>query len=229
MLFHLLSLFRSCDFHHHDESDVRLPNPDRADFESTVIDNEYFPLPVGATWSYEADGEDGLETIEVEVLDETKTIEGVEATVVRDTAYLDGELIEDTFDWYAQDTDGNVWYLGEDTCEYEDGKCVDTGGSWMWGIDGALPGIVMWGDPEVDGQPYYQEYYPGEAEDVGEVIEEDLRVRVAAGRFHDCIETHDTSTLDTSANEYKYYCPGVGTVLTEEPDVDEELVSYSGL
>ena len=226
MLFELL--MRACHFDE-GEPDVVLPDVDAASFDGSAIDNEYFPLPVGATWSYEADGPDGLETVEVEVLEETKTIEGVVATVVRDTASLDGELIEDTFDWYAQDDDGNVWYLGEDTCEYEDDKCVDTHGSWMWGVDGALPGIVMKGDPEVDGERYYQEFLEGEAEDVGEVVDEDLRIEVAAGRFHDCIKTHDTSALDKSISEYKYYCPGIGNVLVEEEDVDEELVDYGGL
>jgi hypothetical protein len=99
----------------------------------------------------------------------------------------------------------------------------------MWGVDGALPGIVMWAEPEVDGQRYYQEYYPGEAEDVGEVILIGLTMKVEAGSFEDCIETHDTSTLERSADEHKYYCPGVGNVLSEEPDVDEELFSYAGL
>jgi hypothetical protein len=221
---------RACNFvDDHRDDDVVLPDVDEASFDGAEIDNEYFPLPVGATWSYEADGPDGLETIDVEVLEETKTIEGVVATVVRDTVYLDGALIEDTWDWYAQDDDGNVWYLGEDTCEYEDDKCVDTGGSWMWGADGALPGIVMKGDPEVDGERYYQEFYPGEAEDVGEVVDEDLRIEVEAGRFRDCIKTHDTSTLERRLDEYKYFCPGIGNVLVEEPDVEEELVDYDGL
>ena len=228
MLFQLL--MRACGFvDEPGEHDVVLPDVDAASFDGSAIDNEYLPLPVGATWSYEADGAEGLETIEVEVLEETKTIEGVVATVVRDTAYLDGDLIEDTFDWYAQDDDGNVWYLGEDTCEYEDDKCVDTYGSWMWGVDGALPGIVMKGDPEVDGERYYQEFLEGEAEDVGEVVDEDVRIRVAAGRFRDCIKTHDTSTVDNALEEYKYYCPGIGNVLVEEADVDEELVDYDGL
>jgi hypothetical protein len=81
-------------------------------------------------------------------------------------------------------------------------------------------------DPTVDGQPYYQEYYVGEAEDVGEVVEVGLSLTVAAGSFTDCIKTHDFSTLDPDLDEYKYYCPGVGTVKVEEPDIQEELVEY---
>jgi hypothetical protein len=202
------------------------------------VDNPYFPLPVGMTWAYEAQSEEGLERIEIEVLaidapGGDKVVQGVRATVVRDVVYLDGEVIEDTFDWYAQDADGNVWYLGEDTCEWEpgtydpDAACVAPVGAWEWGVGGALPGIVMPADPQVDGRPYYQEYYVGEAEDVGEVVEVGLTVEVAAGTFEDCIKTHDTSTLDPDLDEYKYYCPGIGTVLVEEPDITEELVEHA--
>ena len=227
-LFHFL--VGACHFGHgHHGADVLLPDVDAATFDGAEIDNPYLPFPVGATWYYESDTDAGLETIDVEVLAKTKTIEGVEATIVRDTAHVDGVLTEDTYDWYAQDTDGNVWYLGEDTCEYEDDKCVDTSGSWTWGVDGAVPGIVMWADPTVDGQPYYQEYYEGEAEDVGEVIGVGLSLTVEAGSFEDCVETHDTSTLERSADEYKYFCAGVGNVLSDEPDVSEELISYTGL
>ena len=227
-LFHFL--FGAChDGRGDHEPDVLLPDADAATFDGAEIDNPYLPFPVGATWHYEAETDEGLETIDIEVLAKTKTIEGVEATIVRDTVSLDGELTEDTWDWYAQDTEGNVWYLGEDTCEYEDDKCVDTGGSWTWGVDGALPGIVMWAEPTVDGQRYYQEYYEGEAEDVGEVTDVGLSITVAAGSFEDCIETHDTSTIERDLDEYKYYCPGVGTVLVDEPDLDEELISYAGL
>jgi hypothetical protein len=228
MLFHFL--FVACNSDDgQNGSDVLLPDVDAATFDGAEIDNPYLPFPVGATWHYEAETDEGLETIDVEVLAETKTVEGVEATVVRDTEYLDGVITEDTWDWYAQDTDGNVWYLGEDTCEYEDDKCVDTGGSWMWGADGALAGIVMWGEPTVDGRPYYQEYYPGEAEDVGEVVELGLSLTVEAGSFEDCLKTHDTSTIELDLDEYKYYCPGIGNVLVEEPDLDQELFSYTGL
>jgi hypothetical protein len=156
-------------------------------------------------------------------------VNGVTAVVVRDTVTVDDEVVEDTHDWYAQDSDGNVWYLGEDTCEYEGGECVSTAGAWEWGIDGALPGIQMPGDPQVDGQPYYQEYYPGEAEDYGEIVEVGLSISVRAGEFTDCIETYDASTLDRQLQEFKTYCAGIGTVLVEEPDVNEELVSYTGL
>jgi hypothetical protein len=219
--------------------DPVLPNVDEVTFVAGVT-NTYFPLPVGATWAYEATTEEGVERIEIEVLDpatDPKTVNGVTVTVVEDTVLLDGEVIEYTHDWYAQDSDGNVWYLGEDTCEFEPGTfdpdtftfddCTMPVGAWEWNVDGALPGILMPAEPMVDGQPYYQEFYPGEAEDAGEVVEVGVSVTVAAGTFEDCIKTHDTSTLDPDLDEFKYYCPGVGTVLVEEPDVQEELVEYS--
>ena len=213
-----------------------VPNVDEATFVDGVT-NPYFPLPVGATWAYEAMTDEGLERIEIEVLDPAmypKVVQGVTVTVVEDTVYLADEVIEYTHDWYAQDDEGNVWYLGEDTCEFEPGtfdpdfgNCTMPVGAWEWGKDGALPGILMPGDPMVDGQPYYQEYYVGEAEDVGEVIEMNIEVDTAAGKFDECLKTHDTSTLDPDLDEYKYYCKGIGTVLIEEPDITEELVASS--
>ncbi|MCA9706466.1 MAG: hypothetical protein KDK70_11505 [Myxococcales bacterium] len=203
-----------------------LPDVDAATFEGDPIDNPYFPLPVGATWVLEAQSDEGLERISIEVLAETREIQGVTATVVRDTVTLDGEVVEDTWDWYAQDSEGNVWYLGEETCEFENGMCVSMTGAWEWGVDGALPGIIMKANPTVDGERYYSEYYVGEAEDAAEVIEAGVSVTVSAGTFEDCIVTHETSTLDLMLDERKYYCPGIGNVLVEEPDLDEELVEY---
>lgn len=204
-----------------------LPDVSAAVFDGDPIDNPYFPLPVGATWVLEAQTDEGLERISVEVLAETREIEGVTATVVRDTVTLDDEVIEDTWDWYAQDSEGNVWYLGEETCEFEDGMCVDMNGAWEWGVDGALPGIIMRANPTVDGQRYYSEFYVGEAEDAAEVVEVGVSVTVPAGTFDDCITTHETSTLDLTLDELKHYCPGIGNVLVEEPDLDEALVEYN--
>jgi len=116
-----------------------------------------------------------------------------------------------------------------DTCEFEAGVCVRHAGAWQWGVAGALPGIIMPASPTVDGQPYYQEYYPGEAEDVGEVIGIGLAQVVPAGTFSDCIKTRDTSTLDASLQETKVYCRGVGLVHVDEPDHTVELQRTTGL
>jgi hypothetical protein len=211
-----------------EEPPILLPDATAATFVAAV-DNPFFPLPVGATWTYEADTADGLETDLVEVLPDVEVIEGVDAVSVRDTVLLDGELAEDTIDWYAQDDEGNVWYLGEDTCEFENDQCVDTHGTWKWGVDGALPGIVMWGDPMVDHRPYYQEYFVGEAEDVGEVVALGLAVDVPVGSFTGCLQTEETSTLDPTLLEEKFYCPGLGNVKVDEDEGIVELVATTGL
>lgn len=213
-----------------DDSGVSPWAPDISpqDFDGRVIDNPFLPMPVGATWTYEAQTDEGLERIAVEVLPDDKEVWGVAVTVVRDTARLDGELIEDTWDWYAQDLDGNVWYLGEETCEYKGGDCVDTGGSWEAGVDGAVAGIVMEADPQV-GDVYYQEYLAGEAEDMGEVMATDTSVKVPAGTWTGCVRTKDTTALDPEVLEFKTYCAGVGNALVEEEDVRVELVDFGGL
>jgi hypothetical protein len=203
------------------------PDVTAADFVEGV-DNPFFPLPVGAKWVYEADTDEGLEVVTVEVLAEARLVMGVAVTVVRDTVTVDDELAEDTWDWFAQDVDGNVWYLGEDTCEYEGVICVDAGGAWEAGVDGALPGIIMLADPQV-GDSYYQEYYAGEAEDFGEVIGLNVSVEVPAGSWVGCVRTRDTTALEPDVLEFKTYCAGVGVVLEEEEDTRVELVEYSGL
>lgn len=194
---------------------------------AAAVDNPLYPLPAGATWTYEAETPEGLEHIEIRVLPDPRTIQGVSAVAVQDTVTVDGEIAEDTTDWYAQDTAGNVWYLGEDTCEFEGGVCVRHTGTWEWGVAGALPGIIMRAAPAVDGQPYYQEYLEGEAEDAGEVIAVDVAVTIGAGSFTGCVTTHDTSTADLTLDERKTYCPGIGNVRVEEPTATVELTASS--
>ena len=189
-------------------------NPDIPASWAAAVTNPYFPLPPGTVWRYRSDTPDGLETTVTEVLSTTRTVNGVVATAVHDQVLLDGELIEDTEDWYAQDPDGNVWYLGEDTREYEDGQVVSTAGSWEWGVGGALPGIIMWADPAAHlGEEYRQEFARGEAEDFGKVVALDQSVTVPHGGFTGCLKTEDWNGLEPAAREYKYYCPEVGTVL----------------
>ena len=141
---------------------------DPADFV-TAIDNPYFPLTPGTTMIFEGSADDMPIRVETTVTHETKTIMGVECVVVRDLGYEDGELTEDTIDWYAQDKEGNVWYFGEYSESIENGEVVDTHGSWEAGVDGAMPGVIMWADPKV-GEPYSQEVAPGVAEDMAQVV-----------------------------------------------------------
>ena len=184
------------------------PELDPSDFVEG-IDNPYLPLSPGARWVYEGEDDGEAERVEVEVLDETREIEGITATVVRDTVYVDGELAEDTYDWYAQDKDGNVWYLGEDTHEYEEGVAVNAAGAWEYGTDGALPGIVMLAQPQA-GDAYRQELYAGEAEDMGEVLEVGATEEIGLGAYEDVLVTEDWTPLEPEVIEEKAYAPALG-------------------
>ncbi len=186
---------------------------DPADF-TTEIDNTYWPMAPGTRWTYrETNAEGNVSDVVVVVTTETKEIaNGIVARVVRDTVSQDGEIIEDTFDWYAQDSDGNIWYLGEDTAEFENGEMVSTEGSFEAGVDGALPGIIMPGEPQ-PGMKYREEYYAGEAEDNGEVLSVEEMAEVPYGQFQDVLLIKDTITLEPDVLEYKLYAPGVGPVL----------------
>lgn len=193
------------------QEELYAPTIDPANFVEG-IDHPYFPLTPGTTMVYEGETEEGTERIEVTTMPETKEILGVTCTVVRDTVWLDDELVEDTFDWYAQDKDGNVWYMGEETREYEDGVVVSTAGAWEAGVDGAQPGIIMEGDPQV-GDTYRQEYYVGEAEDMAEVISLSESASVPYGGFDQVLVTREWTPLEPGIAENKYYAPGVGLIL----------------
>jgi hypothetical protein len=196
-----------------------------ADFVAKV-DNPYFPLIPGTNWVYEARLADGqTEHIELEILNETHNVNGVQATILHDSVFVDGELVEETYDWFAQDKNGNVWYLGEDVDNYEKGVLVDHAGSWEWGQDGALPGVIMWADPAAHlNQAYYQEYYPGEAEDMGQVLRVGEQVTVPFGTFAEVVRTYDFSTLESDLQEHKYYAWGIGLVKENDLLTGEEVV-----
>src|ERR671919_445439 len=168
----------------------------------------------GTRWTYREIDEDGKEVkVVVIVTTETKKIaNGITARVLRDTVTEDGELIEDTKDWYAQDAEGNIWYLGEETAEFEDGELTTRAGSFEAGVDGALPGIIMPADPR-PGMRYRQEYYKGQAEDNGEVLSTNELAEVPYGQFRDVLLTKDTITIEPDVQEYKLYAKGVGPVL----------------
>jgi hypothetical protein len=205
------------------------PVIDPADFVDQ-IDHPYLPLRPGNRWVYEGTDGDETEHIEVEVTLDRREVFGISAVVVRDTVTMNGQLVEDTYDWFAQDREGNVWYLGEETAEYEDGEVVSTEGSWEAGVDGALPGIVMPAAPAVGGAAYRQEYLPGEAEDMGQTIRVGETATVAAGRYADVVVTREWTPLEPEVVEEKSYAPGVGLVLEVKTAGGEgrvELVSFS--
>jgi hypothetical protein len=188
------------------------------------IDNPWLPLTPGSRWVYEAGGG---ERNEVVVTNQTRAVMGITATVVRDIETRNGELVEETADWYAQDRDGNVWYLGEDTRAFRDGE-PSPAGSWEAGVDGALPGIIMKADPKV-GDAYRQEYYRGEAEDMGKVVRLGASQRLPFRSFDGLLVTQDRTPLEPEVVEEKYYAKGVGLVLETTirgGSERNELVSY---
>jgi len=196
------------------------------EFSSTVTNN-YFPLTVGLTYTYRLVVGADVEEIVVTTEPGSKDVNGIDCAIVRDTVSLNGNVIEDTYDWYAQHNDGSVWYMGEISFSFdEDGFVESIEGSWRYGVDEALPGIVMPANPQV-GDAYRQEYLIGEAEDVARVIAVGVSVTVPAGTYHNCIVTQDWVPLDPDGNEYKYYAPGVGMVMELDPDSGDrtELIS----
>ena len=184
-----------------------------------VVDNPYLPFIPGSKWVYEGDDNGDTERSESVVLDETRMIEGIKATVAHDTVYTNGELAEDTYDWYAQDKDGNVWYLGEDTHEIENGKPVSSEGAWEYGKDGALPGIVMPAHPKV-GDAYRQEFHEGDAEDMAEITKVGATTEIGLGSYDDVVVTKEWTPVEPDVVEQKSYAPGVGVI--------QELVTAGG-
>jgi hypothetical protein len=204
-------------------------NLDPADF-TTNIDNPHWPMAPGSRWVYrETDAEGAKLRVEVTVTPKTKRIaNGVEARVVHDLVTEKGQPVENTYDWYAQDSDGNLWYMGEDTKEYENGKVTSTAGSWEAGVDGAQPGIALPADPK-PGLTYRQEYYAGEAEDNGEIVSLDEQAEVPAGHYQPVLMTKDTTPIEPKVLEFKFYARGIGPVLelTASGGSDrDELVSF---
>lgn len=193
---------------------------DPADF-SINIDNPYWPMAPGDRWVYSETDTDGTkQKVVVEVTGKTKMIaNGIEARVIRDTVSENGEPVEVTDDWYAQDKAGNIWYLGENTAEYKNGKVTSRAGSFEAGVDGAQPGIAMPADPE-SGLSYRQEYYKGEAEDKAAVITVGQeQVQVPYGFFDkDILMTRDLVPTEPKVQELKFYAPDVGPLLSVHTD-----------
>jgi hypothetical protein len=197
---------------------------DPADIGGAVAPNAWFPIVAGSFWVYAG----GDERVTVQVTGETREIEGVTCAIVRDVAEVDGEVVEDTQDFFAQDVDGNVWYFGEVSQELEDGFIVSIDGSWEAGRELAKPGILFEAAPS-PGDVYRQEFALGEAEDGARVLSTSASESVpAASCKGTCVLTADFNLLEPDSVEHKYYAPGVGTILETESDGSNrvELVSY---
>lgn len=190
--------------------------------------NPYWPMIPGALYRYRSITEDNQEEItEVRFTGDTRVILGVTCIVARDTVWLDGEVIEDTRDWYAQDLAGNVWYFGELTLEFENGEIQGLEGSFEAGVEGGKPGVIMKANPQV-GDAYRQEMFLREAEDWAQVVALGQSVAVPFGVYNDCLQTanYNPTGEDPMSVECKYYAPGIGLVLEIEPSGERvELIA----
>jgi hypothetical protein len=186
------------------------PKIDPANFVAKV-ENRYLPFEPGTRFHYQGVRGTTPQTDNEVVLRKTKRILGIRCTVVRDTVSEHGHPVELTFDWYAQDRDGNVWYMGENSLELKNGRFVRASDSWKSGVNGAKPGIIMPGHPRA-GEAYRQEYYPpGEALDEARVVGIQSSVTVPFGSFERPLVTLERSPLEPQT-EKKYYVKGVGEV-----------------
>jgi hypothetical protein len=209
-----------------------LPVFDPANFTRPVT-NVYFPLTPGLVTRLHGRDEDESFVEKVRVTHRVKPIAGVTATVVRDVVRRsDGVVAETTDDWYANDNQGNVWYLGEDTATYDEhGNLQDREGSWEAGKAGAQPGIIMPADPR-PSHADFMEYSRGVAEDQAWVVQRRTRVHTPGGRFTDVVRTFEWGRLEPNVISQKFYAAGLGIV--EEQDVagggNEHfwVVSYHG-
>ena len=193
---------------------------------TTTIDNPYFPLVPGTTFTYLTPN--GAIKDVFAVTHDTRAIDGVTCVQVHDSVYTDSVLTEDTLDFFAQDTEGNVWYFGENTAEFEEGLLATIEGSFLSGVNNDKPGIIMRAHP-APGDFYRQEFSLGNAEDYAETLNLNSRVVVPYGRFNNCLKSQETTPLEPDALEDKYYAPGVGNVLTVDLVTGErdELVSIT--
>src|SRR5580765_4490051 len=201
---------------------------DPADF-TTNIDNPYWPMRPGSHWVYRETENGETQRVDVTVTDKTKVLAGITARVVHDQVTRKGQVVENTLDWYAQDSHGNLWYLGEDTAEYENGKLKTKAGTWSAGVDGAEPGVVVPANPK-QGMRYREEYYAGQAEDGAEVLSVSSQAQVPFGRFQNALLTRNFSAIEPTVEEMKLYAKGVGPVmelLVSGGSGRTELLSFS--
>jgi hypothetical protein len=196
-----------------DGLEIPTPSADPRDFVDRV-DNRWFPLEPGTVWTYRSTGDEGDRTEVVTVLGRTRVVQGVTTTGVRDvTAGEDGKVVTETFDWYAQDVDGNVWHFGTDTTAHHHGRRV-TRRSWEAGVDGAEAGLAMAAHPRV-GDGYVQEHAPGVAEDRATVLSLTELRSVPLDEYDDLVQVEETSPLRPGVVGRTYYASGVGPVLRE--------------
>jgi hypothetical protein len=196
---------------------------------TTTIDNAFFPLPVGRTWVYRGVKDGQSQVDRVTVTERTRVVaEGITARVVTDVATHDGKLLEKTSDWYAQDKQGNVWYVGEATAAYLPSGKFDRSGSWEAGVDHAEPGLVMEAKPQIP-DAYRQEFLSGEAEDTAWVVGTSGSATVPGGTFKNVLTTLEATRIEPGAYDRKVYAPGVGMIREEALTGDREYAELASV
>ena len=200
-----------------------LPVFDAANFAAPK-ENPYFPLDIGTSHTLKGTRTDGDPIVEhgvITVQGPGPVILGVPTVVILDEAFDAGVLVERTFDYYAADKDGNVWYFGEDVTNfrYDDAGALtgtDNKSAWRAGVNGAQPGISVSGQPQV-GLTLFQEHAPADdAMDYAEILAVDVEVTGPAGTFKNVMKTYEASTVEPDLREYKYYAPAFGMIRADE-------------
>lgn len=184
---------------------------DKADLGPTGK-SPFFVLEPGFIMEYEGKEDGEKVVLIVKVLDETRTVDGVQTRIIEERESANGKLVEVSRNFFAiSKRTNNVYYFGEDTKTYKDGQVKGTEGSWEAGVDGARYGLIFPTTPIV-GARYYQEIAPGAALDRAEILSTSETVTVPAGSFKHCVKTEETSPLEPKNVEYKLYAPGVGLI-----------------
>jgi len=191
---------------------------------STLLANKYFSYQIGKKYIFEGKTADGLERNIIQRIAVDKLVMGIHVAVISDKVWLDGELEEDTRDWFAQDDQGNVWYMGEEVDNYDDGTISDHDGSWEAGLNGAIAGINMLADPR-PGISYRQEFAAGIAEDEAKVVAMGITVKVPFDTYTNCLKTKEWTDLEKGDIGFKFYAPGIGLVKEKIRNELSELVA----
>jgi hypothetical protein len=187
------------------------------------LTNPYYSFEPGKKYIYEGRSEEGTERIELQLLETSKQVMGINCAVINDKSFVNGKLVENTNDWFAQDNDGTIWYFGE-AVDFlnEDGSIKNHEGSWEAGVDGAKPGIFMLARPQ-PGKSYRQEYYFNHAEGQARVEEVGLTMQTVVGSANNVIKIKEWDELEDDSEEFKYYAPGIGLIKVVHEAEDEEI------
>lgn len=194
------------------------PDQDKAEFsDPTDIDNRYYPLTQFDRCVLRGKEDGARVRVVRKLVNRTKRFthngERLRAAVIRDSEFADGELVERTFDYFAQDDRDTVWYLGEDVNEIENGKVVGHGGAWLYGKDTNKMGVGMPANPHV-GSRWRHEDVPGGPFESDKVVAK-LGTAIVRGKtYHDVLKVRER----TEETEFKLYASGVGNIQERPPD-----------